>query len=526
MTVFPEGNTSEWIVMSFKAAAPVSFSECQVGATISDTVDNLKTQIDSDPSFTALYSTVKIGTDTIEVTCLLERYFNLDFEDLSTRAVFDIENQLISEAPDTLPTTPYFQVSESNSVVLAYVEDYDSIAIYKNTFNSKAVQSDESVVECVENQFQVLDNIRTQFWSNYANISATQNYIDKTTQNIPIDLMVQNIGVQQTMDCVVVNVSGKGYLGNVGVFFESGNYYDYGTDNPNGEDYELNGLLPEWGDTGNYMFVSNYGWLEISQVVYDAENDANLLIADTFYGYGGDAIVSTQFNRHNYNVYEFALDLTNSNLANEDPMNLTLTNQDDRNYFSTLTHSSEAIQVIEVDEDYIELIYFNYENSSNLYYSTGLFNMIRLDVTDFYGGSESEQDVEKLDNTAITQSSRNYHTKTLSLSFVPEQMMRKLTEAFSHKEIFLNRIQYSVDGGVEPEKIEGTNSYAMEVNFVSAEPYFNPLLNRDYCGDRLINDPYRADTIYFDYRARVEGLGGVLSSNECTKEYIESLLND
>lgn len=386
--------------------------------------------------------------------------------------------------PDITPTVPEFKLPESNSISYALVQNYNNRDIYQNQFNSKSSQAKASVADCMTQFFHWEDNVITQYRSNYDTLSAKA--VDDNGMEYILDtqLKVENLDQKITMGCRIVNINDV-KPGKMGVRFTSGDTYEYGTTTINGS-YELNGLLPEWGVIGNYIFLDTFNnWYQIEDVYYDSSILAEVLVLDIPYLSSGIYdICSSLYNRFNYNVYEFVLPMYDKKSLS---LCVSLENTDTRTGFVDIKYSSEDIFVDDFDEEenVLELIYFNYNNSSDIYYSTKFYGLIRLPFVSFTESVENEQSNEKTSKTVIPLASTNYHGKTLSLERVPDMLMRKITQALSHKEVFINRIQYTVKS-VDSEWVASTNSYDIEVEFFDAEDGFNPLIDRRYCGDRLI----------------------------------------
>lgn len=79
--VLPTGNIGKWLSIFFYNSLPASYNECQVGADIEETIDNLKIVIDSyyigngQPSTS--YSVTKTATDTLFIEIIYD-YFKLE----------------------------------------------------------------------------------------------------------------------------------------------------------------------------------------------------------------------------------------------------------------------------------------------------------------------------------------------------------------------------------------------------------------------------------------------------------------
>lgn len=416
---------------------------------------------------------------------------------------------ILETVPPTSVTSPYFKVSESNSLTLEYVEQYNNKSVYKNLFNSKSCQSDNQIPEAINQVYLEDDKVPTQFRSNYENNIVKGISLDGSELAISTELILQNIGLKDSRDSTYYNFGNN----QIGIYFTSGDVYDYDSTTVTGT-YDLDGFLPEWGVIGNYAFVYELGgWLEIKNIIFDDSRSADVLVFDYIYlGLDAPTRVSSLYNREIYDVYSFPTNMFN---FKGNTFNLSIESSDSRDLWTDLSLSSENITVESYDNDFIELIYFDYQNNSDMeYFDLDFYNLLRLPYELFYGGSDSEKEVEKTDNTAITLSTKNYHIKTLSLKSLPSMYMRKLSQAFSHKEIFLNRIQYTVEDVEISDVIGNTNTHDIEVKLIDAENGFNPLIDRTYAGNIKINK-----TLAELFKEKAELEGGIVVSEECIINY-------
>ena len=56
--------------------------------------------------------------------------------------------------------------------------------------------------------------------------------------------------------------------------------------------------------------------------------------------------------------------------------------------------------------------------------------------------NESDIDVHSTTDTTVLLSSKNYETETLILERLSTSMMKKLTKAFLHKELYIDNVKY------------------------------------------------------------------------------------
>ena len=375
--------------------------------------------------------------------------------------------------------TPYFEIPKSVSLNMVYNEQVNHKNIYKNNFNTLSCDSDNQISEHIEHLYQSSDIVPFQFRSNYNTQNAFVKSNDGSIKNLDINLVVQNIGLTDGYDCHLTDLGD----GKTGVYFSSGNKYRFLTETVY-DTFTLDGYLPEFAKKGNYVFVKEYGgWFEISNIIYSEELDADVIVFENIFSDGDntDTIIYSEYNSHNYNVYTLNVLMVD---LKEKTSNLVIDVSDEREDWKDLCYSSENIYVEDKQENTFELIYFNYNNTSDMYYKgLGFYNLMRLEYELISGLNENEIKILKTDNTTITESTRNYNGKKIILKTLPLQYLEKITNAFSNKEIFIDRIQYTVKSIEQGEVIGNTNTYPLEIELINAEERYNPLQDRNFVGN-------------------------------------------
>ena len=134
--------------------------------------------------------------------------------------------------------SPYFYISKANSFRFANRITWGDSENYKTDENTLSCEVDVELAYKETQQFQSADIITTQFKSNYLNKVASVIKSDGTILNIPIVQKTNNIGLKDKRDARKYNIGG----GKTGIYFVSGNIYDYNT-NAIINSYSLNGLL-------------------------------------------------------------------------------------------------------------------------------------------------------------------------------------------------------------------------------------------------------------------------------------------
>jgi hypothetical protein len=217
--------------------------------------------------------------------------------------------------------TPYFYISKSNAIRFANRITWGDSGNYKTDENTLSCEVDVDVPYKEVQQYQSADIISTQFKSNYGSNVAKVIKEDLSEVLIPVDKKTNNIGIKDKRDARKYNVGS----GKTGIYFMSGNNYDYDTNTVSGT-YSLNGLLPEWAVEGNYIIIAS-AWFLIEDVVFDETKNADvIIISQNYTGPEVNIVVGSIFNRFNYEVYEFSIDMVNYidqrfqvQLVNSDP---------------------------------------------------------------------------------------------------------------------------------------------------------------------------------------------------------------
>lgn len=362
---------------------------------------------------------------------------------------------------------PYFFISKSNSLRFANRVVWDYINTFKTDENTLSCESDVELPYQEIQDFKTEDVITTQFKSNYGtNLVKT---IDSSGNelNIPIIQKSFNIGRKDMRQAIKYN------LGNskTGIYFSAGNTYDFDTGAVNGT-YVLNGGVPEWGRIGNYIQIET-AWFKIDQIIYDEAKSADVLvISNIFTGVDTSIVVGSIFNREEYEVYEFAIEM-NDFENNIFRVQINAYNDD----FPNLVYLSEEINV---KEDIDELLEIRYKNTSNtdINYSTGIENLIRVPYNKINGKEEDETETYKTDTTAMLLSADLYELDEIVLEPNTKEMWRKISRALTHEIVIINGVSYVKNASSVTEGPLGdTNLYVLTATMVKTSDVYNSRSN-------------------------------------------------
>lgn len=358
---------------------------------------------------------------------------------------------------------PNFYISKSNSIRFANRITFGDSENYKNDENTLSCEVDVKLAYKEIQFFQSADVITTQFKSNYTTNIAKVIKADATEVVIPIIKKTNNIGIKEKRDARKINLGG----GKTGVYFISGNIYDYNTNLIIGP-YVLNGLLPEWAIIGNYFQMSGV-WYLIENIVYDQVKNADVLVFTNIYtGLEVNVIAGTIYNRENYEVYEFSIDMVN---YIEQKFRVELLNSDPK--FTALKHLSEEIYCKVKHEQTLEISYFNNTNTDILY-STGIIHKIRQPYNSIKGISDESSQNHKTDTDVVLLDAEIYEADDIVFEPVTKEIWKKIKIALSHENVLINSVAYVKKGDFNTEGPLGqSNLFVLTASMIKSGNVYN-----------------------------------------------------
>lgn len=373
--------------------------------------------------------------------------------------------------------TPNFYISKSNSFRFANRISFGDSENYKTDENTLSCEVDVELPYKEIQQFQSADIITTQFRSNYASNIATIVKEDETIINIPVEKKTNNIGIKDKRDARKYDVGD----GKTGVYFISGNVYDYTTNIITGT-YTLNGTLPQWAQIGNYITISGF-WFLIEDIIFDETKNADVIVFTNAYTDPEvNIIIGTVYNRFNYEIYEFTIDMVN--YINQQ-FNVKLINSNVN--FPTITHLSEVIWCKVKHENVLEIRYRNTTNT-DIMYSTGIEHKIRIPYIKISGKTDKQSEVHKTDTDAILLNADLYEVDDFQFEPVTKEIWRKLMMALSHEKVFLNGVGYVKSGSFNTEgPLERSNLYVLTATMIKTGNVYNSQTsgNLDFDGSEI-----------------------------------------
>ncbi|WP_395051669.1 hypothetical protein, partial [Flavobacterium sp.] len=347
--------------------------------------------------------------------------------------------------------TPYFYISKSNSFRFANRITFGDSENYKNDENTLSCEVDVLKPYKEFQQFQSADIITTQFKSNYETNVAKVIKTDLSEIDVPVVKMTNNIGIKDKRDAFKYNLGS----GKTGLYFQSGNIYDYTTGLVS-DSFVLNGALPEWAVIGNYFAVGS-AWFLIEEILFDETKNADVIVfANTYTGIDVNVIAASIYNRFNYEVYEFTIDMVD---YIDQQFRVRLVNSNVN--FPTITHLSEVIWCKVKHENVLEIKYRNTTNT-DIFYSTGIEHKIRIPYLKVSGKSDEQSEVHKTDTDAILLNADIYEVEEFQFKPVTKEIWRKMVIALSHEKVFINGVGYVKNGSFNSEgPLDKSNLYVL-----------------------------------------------------------------
>jgi len=355
---------------------------------------------------------------------------------------------------------PFFYISKANSIRYAHRVDFNS-----NQKNDENTLSCESVADIVYKEIQKQcssDIIQTQFKSNYASNVANVIKADGTLVPLTVVKKTSNIGNTDLRDAKQFNFGN----GKTGIYFTSGNIYDYST-NAVIEPFALNGYLPIWGVSGNYIKIGS-AWFLIEDTAFDESRNAEVLVLNSVYtGSEISVIAGSIFNIEDYEVYEFDLDML-AYLGQDIRVRIEATDP----HFPAITYLSEQQSVAVSWQKNLNIIYWNNTNT-DVVYSTGIRFQLRQEMVNIGGISPQDQESQKTDTNVRLLSGDVYEADEIEFEPVTKEMMRKIIIALSHENVYINGVGYVKNDSVDSEQLEHTNLYSLKAKMIKNGNVYN-----------------------------------------------------
>jgi len=360
--------------------------------------------------------------------------------------------------------TPYHHVSKSNSIRYALRSDEGDFKNDENSLSDEFYAIDPNLAYCEKQLFETQDVITTQLKSNFKEIEAKAVKKNGSYDNLQVVKRTSFIGRKDSRDAIKYNIGDN----MSGVYFIGGNIYDFDTGLDTGEDYTLNGFLPEFARVGVWISINN-AFYQIKSIIFDESKNADVLVIDQAHiGSETNVVVNTVFNRQKYEVFEFFLDM--SQYVNE-----TINVQIEMTHpsFETVKYISEKIYIREKHKNTVQIDYYNVSNTDILY-ATGIRNRIRLPIISAKAGHSDEFENIKGDSMSNIISSSVYETYVFELGLMTTGIYRKSIQALSHKFVFIDGVSFVKNASIEVEgPLEESNLFLIKPEMLKSNIPFN-----------------------------------------------------
>ena len=348
----------------------------------------------------------------------------------------------------------FFSISKLNAIRYANRVQWGDSANYKTDDNTLSCEVDVPLPYKEIQLFHSADVVPTQIKSNYANHEVKViNTITGIETEIPlIEQFTENIGRQDSRDAIKYNLGN----GKTGIYFLTGNTYDFSSGTQTGT-YALNGYLPEWAVEGNYVRIDNI-WQEIEQVFYDESKEAGVIqIGAAYTGIDEIVQVSSVYNRENYEVFEFRIDMVN---FLDQKIQVQVQATDDN--FQTITHLSEVIWVKVKHNNTLAMNYKN-KNNNDIFYSTGIQFTLRPNIEKISGTIDQETEVNKGDTSIDLITANSYDTDVFRFQPMTKEMWKKVLYASLHSDVKYNGVSRVFKEAEVEGPLEETNIYILTI---------------------------------------------------------------
>ena len=359
--------------------------------------------------------------------------------------------------------TPYFYISKANSIRFANRIDFGDAGNYKTDENTLSCEVDVLLPYHEVQLFQTADVITTQFKSNYE--TNTAKVIRANGVEVPVTVTKKSnyIGNKDSRDARKYDLGS----GKTGIYFTSGNIYNYDTGFPTGETHYLNGGLPIWAKSGGYVKVDTE-WFLIEDVLFDESKNAEIIVISSSYsGVEVSVIAGTIYNIFDYEIYEFTIDMVD---YIDEVIRVSIIAEDDN--FTTITLLSEDINIQVLHEFTKSIEYWNNDNN-DVFYATGIKHKIRLPYHKRSGDVDESSEVHKTDVSSVLLSSELYEVDEFKFEPVTKEIWRKLMIALSCKNVLIDGVGYVKNNSFDTEgPLEDTNLYVLTAKMIKTGNVF------------------------------------------------------
>lgn len=342
---------------------------------------------------------------------------------------------------------PYFEYPDANPVRMASRVDWDDCSLLKNDHNTLSCESTDRITYTELQRWRDCDTIHLQFKTNYDDLRVVTS--DDPNTDLTLIQKTDFMNQKQAMDCKVVKLSDT----TNGVYFLSGETYDYDTLTPLDDPYTLNGELPGWAIVGNVITIGGIGYT-MADLVYNEDLRVNQIVITGVLA-EGDYICKAIYNIFPYNVFETSILVTGKPLFNIEI-----------HYDGTLQYSSELQAVDETQPNLIKVQYYM-DYNTNMFWATGIQPYMRINVDVNNLGIKRTNETYDTDISYKQIDVNNYRQDVYKFFPVTKEEARKIITIFSSSNININGIDFICEE-VTSETLGSSNLYVLTATMVES----------------------------------------------------------
>lgn len=378
----------------------------------------------------------------------------------------------IEEGTDGVITIPdpYFFYSDANPLRMAKREEWDDCSIFKNDHNTLSCESTDRVVHTEKQRFRSCDVINLQFKNNYNDL------VVETSDNPGSPLLLtqksKNLDNKQALDCNIIKLTDT----TNGIYFLTGETYDYDTLTPLNEPYSLQGELPGWAAIDQVVTINNFNYT-IVDIVFNETLQVNQIVINAVLNEGPN-IIKAIYNLFDYELYEVAIPLS----GHTAPFNVQVKYDGD-----VLRYASEQVYPDDYTDNLLPIRYYMSYNT-DMFFATGIQPMFRLQKDRDNATLDRANEGFETDDTALQIDVNNYRVNTFKFLPVTKGMARTIAVAFACDNVNINGVDYKTEN-LEFESLEDSNLYVITATMKEK----GSGLSREYGGSYTISLPALID---------------------------------
>lgn len=340
--------------------------------------------------------------------------------------------------PVVVALNNYFLYPKANAIRMANRESINDSTVHWNDNNSLSCELKDGVVWKEQQYYYPTDSVTIQVKSNYDDLAITLN----PGGAVALTQKTNNLNLKESMDALTKQIT----AGQFGVYFTSGNIYDYDTGATTGT-YILDGTLPDWAEQGNSITVGGVVY-PIESISFDEELDSDIIIFNGI-APATNIIVKVIYNAFPYEVFEGTI-----NMAGRTKFNVEIF------YDGAIQKVSEEIYVT-ANLPRNVLVTYSMRYNTDMFWNTGLRQRLRLLVDKAQAQAEGSEETFKTDTDVIQVSSANYEVEKFTFLPVTKPIARLIQLAMLHSDVNINGIDYVSKDIPEMEALDDSNLYVI-----------------------------------------------------------------